>query len=213
MFRQKDHSIRQVTKMAKWIFNSPVRFGSSLCHHGIKGQKWGVRRFQNPDGTLTPLGKKKRQQLRTLMDVENALTDDEYDLFYDSKGAHEDRGTRKTLNEWLNYRNDHHDAIVSVAKNHSIVFASHDDNGWEIGWATSPKARGKGFTDSNIQEAIREIRVKRNNFDDIYAYIDTSNAPSVKAAERNGFVNTKQRKQIDNRPHHKYVYKGDMNKQ
>ncbi len=24
-----------------------------LYHHGIKGQKWGVRRFQNPDGTLT----------------------------------------------------------------------------------------------------------------------------------------------------------------
>ena len=23
-----------------------------LCHHGIKGQRWGVRRFQNYDGTL-----------------------------------------------------------------------------------------------------------------------------------------------------------------
>lgn len=27
-----------------------------LEHHGIKGQKWGVRRFQNPDGTLTKEG-------------------------------------------------------------------------------------------------------------------------------------------------------------
>lgn len=30
-----------------------------LMHYGIKGQKWGVRRFQNEDGTLTPAGRKK----------------------------------------------------------------------------------------------------------------------------------------------------------
>ena len=32
---------------------------SKLQHHGIKGQKWGVRRFQNKDGSLTPAGKKR----------------------------------------------------------------------------------------------------------------------------------------------------------
>lgn len=31
-----------------------------LIHYGIKGQKWGVRRYQNPDGTYTDLGKKRR---------------------------------------------------------------------------------------------------------------------------------------------------------
>lgn len=29
-----------------------------LVHHGVKGQKWGVRRYQNKDGSLTPAGKK-----------------------------------------------------------------------------------------------------------------------------------------------------------
>ena len=30
-----------------------------FAHHGIKGQKWGIRRFQNPDGSLTPEGLKR----------------------------------------------------------------------------------------------------------------------------------------------------------
>lgn len=32
---------------------------NTLQHHGIKGQKWGVRRFQNKTGSLTSAGKKR----------------------------------------------------------------------------------------------------------------------------------------------------------
>lgn len=30
-----------------------------LAHHGIEGQRWGIRRFQNEDGTLTPEGRER----------------------------------------------------------------------------------------------------------------------------------------------------------
>ena len=32
---------------------------NSLCHFGIKGMKWGIRRYQNKDGSLTATGKKR----------------------------------------------------------------------------------------------------------------------------------------------------------
>lgn len=33
-----------------------------LQHHGILGQKWGIRRFQNPDGSLTPRGRARLER-------------------------------------------------------------------------------------------------------------------------------------------------------
>lgn len=33
-----------------------------LIHHGVKGQKWGVRRYQNEDGSLTTAGKQRQEK-------------------------------------------------------------------------------------------------------------------------------------------------------
>lgn len=41
-----------------WKYNYP----NELYHHGILGMKWGIRRFQNKDGSLTAAGKKRAQQ-------------------------------------------------------------------------------------------------------------------------------------------------------
>jgi hypothetical protein len=52
---EKKNSEQGGDKMNTWTC---TRQGE-LYHHGIKGQKWGVRRFQNKDGSLTPAGEKR----------------------------------------------------------------------------------------------------------------------------------------------------------
>lgn len=42
-----------------------MAYQNELYHHGILGMKWGVRRYQNKDGSLTPSGKKRYAKLNS----------------------------------------------------------------------------------------------------------------------------------------------------
>jgi len=53
----KDFTVGEENRFSKYIPKT-----GELQHHGIRGQKWGVRRFQNADGTLTPAGKRHYQK-------------------------------------------------------------------------------------------------------------------------------------------------------
>ena len=54
---------------------------NEVYHYGVKGMKWGVRRYQNKDGTLTNAGKKRsieerrtKNTVKTQNDIENIVS-------------------------------------------------------------------------------------------------------------------------------------------
>lgn len=59
-------------------YEKPLR-PDELLHYGVLGMKWGVRRYQNPDGTLTPEGKRRlnginyKESTRTINEISDSL--------------------------------------------------------------------------------------------------------------------------------------------
>lgn len=80
--------------------------GIHLEHHGIKGQKWGERRFQNEDGTLTEEGKRRYYESLT----------PEQKTMYDNLGEYGKRTLHKKVAEGKSFVEAHKDATATDTK-------------------------------------------------------------------------------------------------
>lgn len=72
------------------------KWTKTLKHHGIKGQRWGVRRFQNPDGTRTVAG--RRREAAEAMRREGAQ-EDAASYKYNKSGESGWQGMKRAVKE------------------------------------------------------------------------------------------------------------------
>lgn len=91
-----------------------------LYHFGVKGMKWGVRRYQNEDGSLTSLGKKRDKMLSDRKTAKKHSTTSNMVKAEYSRREFEDAKTRlkllKRSNETKfveNYRKRHPESTLS----------------------------------------------------------------------------------------------------
>lgn len=75
-----------------------------ICHHGIKGQRWGIRRYQNEDGSYTAAGKKryiadKMAKVNSDNSARKAKVEQKLSRKWDLNVAKQNMENRRTISE------------------------------------------------------------------------------------------------------------------
>lgn len=99
-----------------------------LYHYGIKGQKWGVRRYQNPDGTLTPAGRERYGlKMSSMMSELSSLKYKEFDGLMSAKQVRDSKSG--SCHDMVVYEANELRKMGYSPKAHFFIEASDDGQG------------------------------------------------------------------------------------
>ena len=153
-----------------------------LCHYGVKGQRWGVRRYQNPDGTLTDAGKKRNlTTAKKIASVDSEIKKDEYaerneyirsarERLRETRNAHE-KSVNK-LNEYIDELGRNFDRNSEFSKRiNTEIEKMHDERVRKYGPDSVNDDYAADFYEEAYRRAIKsdaKYKTLKNEFDATY---------------------------------------------
>lgn len=109
---------------------------NELYHWGIKGQKWGVRRYQNSDGSLTPAGREH---------------------YADSDGS-----SRKSIGQSIKDRRTANQRKKNLAKARQAKVEKQKAAAERKRLIDNDKIKAKDMTDDEIKQRIERINLEKS---------------------------------------------------
>lgn len=166
-----------------------------LMHHGVKGMHWGIRRYQNKDGSLTALGRSRKEagnRVRKTAKTRDKVEDIIKTLSKDEKiklGMNADDPQYLTIQEGEHVLHRYLKEIGDIP----VSFFDLLDDGDTINLAFATRSgknyRGKGYGSEAAKQALNWLD-KHPNIQkgrDVIWGVKTDNKASIAVAEKMGF--------------------------
>lgn len=194
-----------------------VGYSDCLTHHGIKGMHWGIRRYQNKDGSYTAEGRKRlldregvkgafksAEGVQKVVDSFDKLDRERMGFVDDSEKYSTKEQAEATVKRFLIHKDKEIRAFMDIyweeSGNHGIAVGTHKDY------------RGRGYQKQLMQQAMKWVDKNIDNIDARYLdyLVRSDNEASKKIAIGAGF---KQDKSYDDGHEESWeLYRYDLDK-
>lgn len=153
---------------------------NELYHYGVKGQKWDIKRYQNKDGTLTNLGK-SRKNMDAVNDIVSTMSKRDKELLNLSGDVYQrsvDDGTN-VVKRIVKKIGDTPVSFLDIIGDHSGVSIS-------VGTRGGDEYRNKGYASAVAKQGKKWLDEHAEEFDQVVWWVRKDNPGSIKIAQKIG---------------------------